>query len=88
MFGSTAKETFADKSDIDLLMIVNKKIKVEEARRYAAAQTGIRVSCFQIEYKLFLKELKTKDDKVIGSAIATGYPITNHIKFYEEYYGN
>jgi len=88
LFGSTAKEIFTNKSDIDLLMIVNKKIKVEDAQRYAEAQTGIRISCFQIKYGSFLKELKTQEDKVIGSAVTTGYPITNHIKFYEEYYGN
>lgn len=88
LFGSTAKETFTNKSDIDLLMIVNKKIKVEEAQRYADAQTGVRISCFQIDYKSFLKELKTQEDKVIGSAVTTGYPLTNHIKFYEEYCGN
>ena len=88
LFGSTAKETFTNKSDIDLLIIVNKKIKVEEAQRYADAQTGVRISCFQIDYKSFLRELKTQDDKVVGSAITTGYPLTNHIKFYEEYYGN
>ena len=88
LFGSTAKETFTNKSDIDLLMIVNRKIKVEEAQRYADAQTGIRISCFQIEYKAFLKELKTQEDKVIGSAVTTGYPLTNHINFYEEYYGS
>lgn len=88
LFGSTAKEIFTNKSDLDLLMIVNKKIKVEEAQKYAEAQTGIRISCFQIKYNDFLRELKTQEDKVIGSAIATGYPLTNHIKFYEEYYGN
>ena len=88
LFGSTAKEIFTNKSDIDLLMIVNKKIKVEDAQRYAEAQTGIRISCFQIKYGAFLKELKTQEDKVVGSAITTGYPLTNHIKFYEEYYGN
>ena len=88
LFGSTAKETFTNKSDIDLLIIVNKKIKTEDAQRYAESQTGIRISCFQIKYSAFLKELKTQEDKVIGSAVTTGYPLTNHIKFYEEYYGN
>ena len=88
LFGSTAKGTFTNKSDIDLLVIINKKIKIEEAQRYAEAQTGIRINCFQINYKSFLKELKTQEDKVIGAAITTGYPLTNHIKFYEEYYGD
>jgi len=88
LFGSTAKETFANKSDIDVLLIVNKRIKTEKAQRYVEAQTGIRISCFQIDYTSFLKELKTQEDKVIGSAIETGYPLTNHIKFYGEYYGD
>lgn len=88
LFGSTAKETFTNKSDIDLLMIVNERIKTEDAEKHVSAQTGIRISCFQINYKDFLNEIKTKNDKVIASAVNTGYPITNHIKFYEEYYGN
>lgn len=86
LFGSTAKNTFSGKSDIDLLLIVNKNIKTEQAQTYAEAQTAIRISCIQIKHGDFSIELKTKQDKVIQSALNTGYPLTNHIEYYEIYY--
>jgi len=85
LFGSTAKETFRKDSDIDLLLIVNKKINVDKAKEYVDAQVGIKVSCFQITYSAFLKEIKLKEDKVIQSALNTGYPIFNQMLFYEVY---
>ncbi len=84
LFGSTSKETYEKESDIDLLLIVNGKIKTEKAENYAEAQTGIRISCFQIAYSDFIREIKIKEDKVIASAVNSGYPLTNHLKYYEE----
>ena len=86
LFGSTAKNTYTKDSDIDLLLIVNKKIKTEDAKHYTEAQTAIQVNCIQVTYKEFTQELLTKQDKVIQSALNTGYPLTNHIKYYEAYY--
>ena len=83
LFGSTAKGTFTNESDIDLLLIVNKKINDEKAKKDADSQTGLKIQSFQISYKDFLKELKLKQDKVIQSALNTGYPILNQILFYE-----
>ena len=34
----------------------------------------------------FLDELKLKNDRVVQSALNTGYPLTNHIMYYEAYY--
>ncbi len=85
LFGSTAKETFRKDSDIDLLLIVNKKINIEEAKDYVDAQIGIKINCFQITYEEFKKEIKLKEDKVIQSALNTGYPIFNQMLFYEAY---
>ena len=85
LFGSTAKETFRKDSDIDLLLIVNKKIDVDKAKDYVDAQIGIKINCFQITYDEFLKEIKLKEDKVIQSALNTGYPIFNQMLFYEVY---
>ena len=83
LFGSTAKETYSERSDIDLMLIVNKKINTKEAESYADAQTAIRISCFQIIMEEFKEELKLKQDHVIQAAIDTGYPLTNHIEYYK-----
>ena len=86
LFGSTAKGNFTDKSDIDLLLIVNKKIETGDAEDYADSQTGIRVGCIQIKYGDFKNEIKIKQDKVIQSALNSGFPVLNHLNFYEAYY--
>ena len=85
LFGSTAKETFRKDSDIDLLLIVNKKIDAEKSKDFVDAQIGIKINCFQITYEEFKKEIKLKEDKVIQSALNTGYPIFNQMLFYEVY---
>jgi len=84
VFGSTARGAARKDSDIDILLIVNHKLNTKEASDYAETQTGIRISIFQITYKDFKLQLKTKEDKVIASAIETGFPITNHIQYYRE----
>lgn len=86
LFGSTAKGTFAEDSDIDILLIGNKKINTTQAEKEANALTGIKISSFQMDYKDFLKEMIIKEDKVIQSAINTGYPLINHIAYYEVLY--
>ncbi len=86
LFGSTAKNTSTSQSDIDILLIVNKKIPTKEAENYVDAQTGIRISCLQITINEWKKELKLKEDYVIQAAINTGYPLTNHIEYYRMLY--
>ena len=86
LFGSTAKGTYKETSDIDILIVSNKKIDVTNAEKEVDAITGMNISSFQITFKEFLKEIKLKDDKVIASALESGYPITNHIYYYEVLY--
>lgn len=83
LFGSTAKGTFKETSDIDVVAIFNRKTDTEYAKRYAQAQTGIQINEFQLTYKQFLKELKLKEDAVIQSGFETGFPIYNHMHYYE-----
>lgn len=83
LFGSTAKETYNESSDIDILIVGNKKIQTKEAEKEANALTAIKVSTFQMTYREFLQELKQKEDNVIQSAIHTGYPLFNNIAYYE-----
>ena len=84
LFGSTAKETFKDNSDIDLLLVTNRKLSTKEAEKEASALTAMKVSTFQITYAHFIQEIKLKSDPVVQSAIFSGYPIYNHIAYYEE----
>jgi len=86
LFGSTAKGTYKEDSDIDILIITNKKISTKEAEKETDALTAIRISTFQITYKDFLIELKMKEDKVVQSAVQSGYPLLNHIQYYEALY--
>ena len=86
LFGSTAKGTYKKDSDIDILIITNNKISTKEAEKETDALKAIKISTFQITYKNFLTDLKMKEDKVIQSAIQSGFPLINHIQYYEALY--
>jgi predicted nucleotidyltransferase len=86
VFGSTAKETFRDDSDIDVLLVMNRRISTEESEKEADASTGMIISTFQITLEDFVKELKLKEDKVVQSALITGFPIMNHVYYYGTLY--
>jgi len=83
VFGSTAKETYKEESDVDILIVTQTKIDPRKAEKEADALNATKISTFQITYEDFLKEIKLKEDKVIQSALETGYPIINHIQYYE-----
>lgn len=88
VFGSTAKGNFREDSDLDLLLITSGKISVSPAKSFVEAQTAIRIQTFLILEKEFKKELKTKTDKVLLSALETGFPVFNQKYYYESvYYG-
>lgn len=84
LFGSTAKNNFKKDSDIDLLIITNERINTKNAENEAGAQSALKISSFQMNYKEFINELRLMDDMVVQSAIETGYPLINHIKYYED----
>ena len=83
LFGSTAKETFTQKSDIDILLVTNTKINPKNSEEEVCALTSMNISTFQITYKEFIEELKMKRDHVIQSAIFSGYPVYNQNYYYE-----
>ncbi|PIN79896.1 hypothetical protein COV16_01810 [Candidatus Woesearchaeota archaeon CG10_big_fil_rev_8_21_14_0_10_34_8] len=86
LFGSTARNTHKEDSDIDILLIVNKRIDTKQAIRKADTQSAQRISDFQITFADFKRELKLKEEHVVQSAINSGYPITNHIFYYRSIY--
>jgi len=86
VFGSTAKKTFRKKSDIDILEITSEKNKDEETEKYVEAQTGMRIQTFKMTEEKFKEELQLKKERVIQSALETGFPVFNAKYFYEEIY--
>ncbi len=82
LFGSTAKNSHTQRSDIDILLISNRKTDTSKAKNYVEAQTTMRINDFQVTLKEFQKEIRLKEEPVIQSAIETGYPLTNHIYYY------
>ncbi len=83
IFGSTAKGTYREESDIDILLVTHKKMDVRKAEKEADALNSMNISTFQISFEEFKKELRMKEDKVVQSAIATGYPVFNQQYYYE-----
>lgn len=84
LFGSTATGNFKESSDIDLFLITNSEVQTHEAENYSESQTGIKINSFQLTFSEFKNQLKLKEDKTFLSAIKSGYPLTNHITYYQE----
>ena len=83
LFGSTAKGNHKEESDIDILIVLNRQINLEKAEKETEAITGLRINSFRITYEKFTKELKLKEDNVVQAAITTGFPLMNHLMYYE-----
>lgn len=85
VFGSIAKGTFGKDSDIDVLLVYNKKeMKDSKLKENIEAITGIRIQTFIIDFEYFKEQILKKEDKVITHAIKTGFIISGHDKFYKE----
>lgn len=85
VFGSTAKGTFGKDSDIDLLLIYNKKeIGDSKLKKDIEATTGTKIQTFIIDLGYFKEQIIKEEDDVITHAIKTGFPITGNDKFYKE----
>ena len=85
VFGSTARGTYKNASDIDILLIYNKKEKKhEKLRNDIESITGFNIHPFIINYIYFKEQILTGKDKVVTHAIKTGFVITGHYYFYKE----
>jgi predicted nucleotidyltransferase len=83
VFGSTAKDTFKEDSDLDILLVTNKKTPTQPAQKHAEALTGIRVNALQMTLEDFRMELRLKQEPVIQAALKTGFPVFNAAYFHE-----
>jgi len=86
VFGSTAKGTYKEDSDLDILIIGAVNDSEAEAKKYAEAQTGLKTQSFKLTEKQFKKEIKLKKDRVIQAALETGFPVFNEKYYYEVIY--
>ncbi|MBS3083636.1 nucleotidyltransferase domain-containing protein [Candidatus Pacearchaeota archaeon] len=85
IFGSTAKGTFGKDSDIDLLLIYNKKELVNsKIKEDIGATSGVKIQTFIIELDYLKEQILKGKDSVITHAIKTGFPVTGNDKFYRE----
>ncbi|MBI4159423.1 nucleotidyltransferase domain-containing protein [Candidatus Woesearchaeota archaeon] len=85
IFGSTAKKTYTKKSDIDILLIYNKKEEEDKKlKKDIEATTGLNIQTFIIDYDYFKEQLLKKEDNLIIHAIKTGFVITGGYYFYKE----
>ena len=85
IFGSTAKGTFRKESDIDILLIFNKKEAAEKKLKDdIESVTGVRIQTFIIDFDYFKEQILREEDKVVTHAIKTGFAITGFDKFYKE----
>jgi len=85
VFGSTAKGTFGKESDIDILLVYNKKeSKDSKLKEEIEATSGVRIQTFIIDFEYFKEQILKNEDKVIIHAIKTGFVMSGHDKFYKE----
>lgn len=84
LFGSTAKGTHTKESDVDLLLVYNKKeLNNNKLKENIEAVTGVMIQTIILELEYFEEQLLKEDDKVIAHAIKTGYPIQGFELFYK-----
>ena len=88
LFGSTAKDIYGSKSDIDMIIVydvLDKGIsdKIEESRKKVLAETGLKVSSILMRLDEFLKEKENKQNYALQDALFYGYPVFGNQLYYE-----
>lgn len=83
VFGSTAKGSFRKDSDIDILLVVNRKMDNKSVMSSIRSQTGLKIQEVQILENDFNKDLTRKKEFVVQSAIESGFSVFNN-KYYWE----
>ncbi len=85
LFGSTAKGTFEKDSDIDLLLVYNRKESEDsKLKKDIEATTGAKIQTFIIDLNYFKEQILKEEDNVVIHSIKTGFPIAGNDKFYRE----
>ena len=80
LFGSTSRKEEHNSSDIDLLIVTDKKINLNDNKKEAEITSKHTISLFQATISQFIEN---KDDIII-QARKTGFPIYKEQNFYEK----
>lgn len=88
LFGSTAKENYTVKSDIDLIIVfgaLEKGVseKIEKIKKDIVAEIGLKVNSIIMKLDEFSKEKGNKQNYALQDAITSGYPVFGNQLYYE-----
>ena len=79
LFGSASKKQEQKGSDIDLLIVINKKTDLSKNKKEAEITSKYPISLFQAT----INQLEQNKDDVVIQARKTGFPIHREQNFYE-----
>ena len=79
LFGSASRESEKDGSDIDILIVSDKKQNYKEIKKEIDSISNYPLSIFECSYEEFLKNR----DHIIIQGKETGFPIKGEQQFYE-----
>lgn len=88
LFGSTAKEDYTKKSDIDMIVVYDvydQHIRngIESLVRDISAEIGLKINFILMKLGEFIKEKDNEKNYALQDALKTGYPILGNDLFYE-----
>ena len=88
LFGSTAKENYTAKSDIDIIVVFDVfrkdlNVKIDVIKKNILAEIGLKVNYIVMTLDEFLKEKENKQNYALQDAITSGYPVFGNQLYYE-----
>ena len=88
LFGSTVKENYTAKSDIDIIVVFDVfgkdlNVKIDVIKKNILAEIGLNVNYIVMKLDEFLKEKENKQNYALQDAITSGYPVFGNQLYYE-----
>ena len=88
LFGSTAKDNYTVKSDIDVIIVFDVlgkdlNVKIDIIKKNILAEIGLKVNYIVMKLDEFLKEKGNKQNYALQDAITSGYPVSGNQLYYE-----
>ena len=88
LFGSTAKDNYTVKSDIDVIIVFDVlgkdlNVKIDIIKKNILAEIGLKANYIVMKLDEFLKEKENKQNYALQDAITSGYPVFGNQLYYE-----